>query len=120
MEIYSQYRLEDFFQKHSWQGGLTLPEVQVLYSCAMKRANEEREFQMALRGFDPKSASSSSNNKEAANQSQKQPQHQDMPIFGDPKEYEHMTQEEKDQLTQKMMCSHKKWAQKGKIGRKNG
>jgi len=31
-------------------------------------------------------------------------------MFGDPKEYEHMSPEEREELTQKMLGKHKIWA----------
>jgi hypothetical protein len=33
-----------------------------------------------------------------------------VPLFGDPKDYESMSQEEREELTRKMMGKHKQWA----------
>lgn len=35
-----------------------------------------------------------------------------VPVFGDPSQYEHMTQEQREELTKKMMNKHKQWAGK--------
>ena len=36
---------------------------------------------------------------------------QELPLFQDPKSYDHLSQEEKDKLTKEMKRKHKKWAQ---------
>ena len=42
-------------------------------------------------------------------------------VFGDPDSYKKMSQEEKEELTQKMMGNHKQWSSGGGIGSvKNG
>lgn len=107
MEFYPQYRIDDFFHKHGWEGGLTLPQVRTLYTCAMKRKGDDYRFQALLHGvnLDDSSSSSSSSKKP-----QQQPQNQSLPIFGDPEDYSHLSQEEKDKLTQNMMRQHQSWA----------
>ncbi len=39
-----------------------------------------------------------------------------MYLFKDPKEYEKMTVEERQKLTDKMMSQHKGWAEKARMG----
>jgi len=41
-----------------------------------------------------------------------------VPLFGDPEDYESMSQEKREELTQKMMGKHKAWAGKSLLGPK--
>lgn len=111
MENYSQYRFEDFYIKHGWEGGITLNQVEALYIHALRRKQEDYRFQAALHGakFDD----------DQQQTSKKEPK-QSLPIFRDPEEYEHMSKEEKDKITQNMKQQHKAWAGKMLKGKKNG
>jgi len=116
MQFYPQYRLEDFYGKHQYQGGLTLNQVEVLYEQAMIRKTEEFKFHAAIHGasFDEdknKSDGTQQSSQRSASEL-KQPSNQSLPIFQDPKEYERMDDAQKEQLTQKMMKQHKQWAKK--------
>lgn len=107
MEFYPQYRFEDFYRKHYWQGGLALSQVQALYKHAMGRKNDEYRFYALLHGADLDTTQ------------QQQPANQSLPIFGDPESYKNMSKEERDNLTNKMMGQHKGWARQA-IGKANG
>lgn len=41
---------------------------------------------------------------------------QSLPIFKDPSEYEHMSEEERKELTQKMMGKHQAWVAQSAVG----
>jgi hypothetical protein len=105
MQFYSQYRLEDFYQKHYWQGGVTLNQVHVLYEQAIKRKNEEYRFFALLHGADP-----DADGTERQDNSHKQQNSQSLPLFQDPEKYSHLSKEERDELTAKMMGKHRNWA----------
>lgn len=120
MEFYPQYRFEDFYRKHYWQGGLALSQVQALYKHAMERKSNEYRFYALLHGADLDKSSSTSKQSDNSTPSQpQQPANQSLPIFGDPESYKHMSKEERDELTNKMMSQHQGWARKG-IGKANG
>lgn len=112
MELYSQYRFEDFYYKHGWEGGLSLNQVEALYIHAMRRKQEEYNFQATLHGFNI-------NDKQTQSVDQKEKE-QSLPIFRDPEEYKHMSKEEQDELTQNMKQHHEAWASQVLKGKKNG
>lgn len=118
MEFYPQYKIDDFFHKHVWEGGLTLSQVHTLYVCAMRRKNDEYRFYALLHGHD---LDKDKNNKSKTSSQRRQQQQskQSLPIFGDPEEYKNMSKEERDNLTQKMMKQHQTWA-KSSTGKKIG
>lgn len=114
MQYYPQYRLEDFYKKHYWQGGITLNQTKILYEQALLRELDSRKFQASIHGIDlndkeQNKASEQSTDNYKIVPSQK---NQSLPIFQDPKEYEHLSTEEKEKLTQKMIGKHRKWAKK--------
>lgn len=115
METYSQYRIEDFYERHGWQGGLTVSQIQSLYHYAIKRKGEEYKFLALIHGVNLDSSGDSQQQSQ-----QQQPQNQSLPIFGDPeKDYAHLSAEEKEKETEKMMRQHRGWAQQA-IGKTNG
>lgn len=124
METFPQYKLEDFYRKHYYQGGIHLFQVQLMYEYIQKREIEKYEFHASLQGIDlrkemkkHKSTKNSINRqKQLLDQQEKK---QDMPLFRDPEEYKNLSQEERDELTKKMMGQHRQWVQgKQKIGGK--
>jgi len=117
MEFYPQYRLEDFYRKHFWQGGLSLSQVQALYKHAVERKEQEYNFYAKLHGFDLDKATAQKTTE--TSRASEQPANQSLPIFGDPESYKHMSKEERDDLTKKMMGQHKGWARQA-IGKSNG
>ena len=102
MAIYPQYRFDHFFRLSYIEGGLTIQQVQALYETYCKRIHEEREFLAAIHGIDTKGG----DKKKDADQIE---QKQGLPLFRDPSEYEGMTQEEKNKITQEMMGKHRGW-----------
>ena len=80
--------------------------MKVLYSEWEKRENDRRKFELLIHGgkidesITTVSARSSSPN--------------DYMMFRDPKEYESMTKEEREELTRKMMKGHKEILERSK------
>ena len=90
------------------QGGLTYSQIIGLYEFKLKEDKVDICFQAALHGAqlkdEPQKASKAGD--------------EVVPLFGDPKEYELMPQEKREELTQKMMGKHKAWAGKSLLGPK--
>ncbi len=108
MEKYPQYRFEHFFRFSYIEGGLTIQQVQALYETHCKRVYEERKFLAAINGVDVSGEGEKEGTKSSVNYD-KIEKKQGMPLFRDPSEYEDMSQEEKDKLTNNMMSQHKQW-----------
>jgi hypothetical protein len=72
-----------------------------LYEYKLKEDEEHLRFQAAIHGAKLKSTGriSDKGNLEKA-----------VPMFGDPKEYETLSQEKREEMTEKMMGKHKIWA----------
>lgn len=85
---------------------MTHRQLQALVNLAQEREYNRRRFDAAIHGIDLDKAlaktSASSPSTVSSN---------DGLIFKDPKEYEHLTQQEKEALTEKMMKKFKAWAQ---------
>lgn len=84
------------------------------YNCAEK-IEEERRFQAAIHGIDLDKEQSSSKKTQSptGEQAKDIEEKQGLPIFRDPDDYDHMSQEERDSLTKDMMKKHKNWAEQG-------
>ena len=86
------------------KGGLTYNQIQCMYDCAMKERNREYEVIGAFHGVSVGKGSSVNKNEIPAGVEE------DQFIFKDPSAYAHMTQEEREELTQKMLGNHQRWA----------
>lgn len=92
------------------QGGLTHSQIIGLYEFKLKEDEDNLRFQAAIHGA------------KLTGVSQKAPQEvpktgdEVVPLFGDPKDYDSMPQEEREELTKKMMGKHKVWAGKSLLG----
>ena len=117
METYPQYRFEDFYRKHFYQGGLTLPQVQILYKTSVRRKNDEYIFLAGIHGIDISKDVRQESQSSAGEQA---PKEMTLFTFGDPKEYEHLTPEQRQELTEKMMLQHQQWSGQVLKGKKNG
>jgi hypothetical protein len=107
MHYYPSYRLEDFYQKSFKQGGLTAGQINVLYGNYIKQINSEFKFQAALQGIDLDKTG-----KSTSRVTPKQSSTNALPLFGSPEDYAHLSEEERQEMTQKMMGKHKSWVQK--------
>lgn len=127
MEHYPAYRLEDFYYKSFREGGITLQQAHILFQHCQKREKDRLRFQGLLHGFDIDKESEEKpdkpkNKKQTSREFRKKfdeaQKKQSLPIFRDPSEYNNLSKEEKDKLTNKMMAQHKGWAKGFKnIGR---
>jgi len=79
----------------------------VLYEDSEKRLADRMRFEAQIHGIDVKEDSSRPQKKSAARTDGKC-------IPGDPDSYSHLSMEERDELTRKMMGKHKVWAQETK------
>lgn len=73
----------------------------VLFEDYQERQMQERRFQAAIHGINL--------DKEMKKQTMKKKEGSSF-MFGDPKEYEKMSEEEKEKKTEEMMGKHKSWA----------
>lgn len=105
----TSYRLEHFYTLSFLDGGVTKSQLIELYSQLVKLQNQEVEFNAALHGADI------SGSKEPTAGESKTPQKQSLPVFGDPSEYENLSDAEKEQRTSEMMTSHKEWVKTKKV-----
>lgn len=76
-----------------------------LFDNIQKSKEHELKFQAGIHGVELKD----SNNHADRVDNLERP----VPFFGDPDEYKHLSVEEREQLTQKMMGKHKTWAKGG-------
>lgn len=83
------------------QGGLTFFQLEGLYHNIQIIKLREFKIQASLHGAEIKGERST---KEMAQE------HENVPLFRDPSEYEAMTQEDRDKETQRMMGLHKRWS----------
>lgn len=82
----------------------------VLFDHAKKREWDNYKFQAAMHGVDLEEGVMKSGGKKEAPKNEF--------VFGSPEDYAHLTKEEREELTKKMMGQHKSWASKTPLGRK--
>ncbi len=94
-----------------------------MYEESLKLKEHEYKVYAALHGIDlfdkeknegEVKDNGSVNSKQSKNKL-RQPANQTLPLFRDPSEYAHMSQEERQSLTDKMKSQHKSWVKKGKL-----
>lgn len=114
MHHYPCYRIEDFYQKSFKQGGLTLGQIQVLFEYYVKKENENYKFHAAIQGIDleKEANKASTGSKPQSRANTKTPNNNALPMFGAPEDYTYLSEEEKKELTAKMMGSHRSWVNK--------
>jgi hypothetical protein len=83
------------------EGGLTHDQMVGLYEHKLKEDEEHLRFQAAIHG---------AKLKETGRPTTKNNLGKAVPMFGDPKDYESLSQEEREEMTDKMMGKHKIWA----------
>jgi len=74
----------------------------VLFEDSQKRLSDKMRFEARIHGIDVKEGSSEPQKEKAKC------------VPGDPDSYSHLSMEERDELTRKMMGKHKVWAQETK------
>ena len=92
------------------EGGLTEPQVETLFFEAVKRTNRQNAIIASFHGYEISDSENSSGR--SAVKKEHLPPGVSNPktfVFGDPKEYEGMSEGQKAQLTQEMMGNHHNW-----------
>jgi hypothetical protein len=79
-----------------------------LYEYKLKEDEENIRFQAAIHGAKLKDTPQKVSKTEDGA----------VPLFGDPKDYESMSREKREELTQRMMGKHKVWAGQSGLGAK--
>lgn len=116
MENFPQYKLHDFFQKHYYQGGVHIYQVQFMYEHIMERKYNEHRFLAGVHGIDLDKELGKKGQKTESETLDDQQKKQDLPLFKDPDEYDNMSEEERERITQEMKSKHKSWVKQGKTG----
>jgi hypothetical protein len=80
---------------------LTYNQIVGLYEYYLKEEEAALRFQAAIHG---------AKIKETGPPTTKDNLDKSVPMFGDPKDYESLSQEEREEMTAKMMGKHKLWA----------
>ena len=89
----TSYKLNDFYNKSFLQGGITLSQANALFDEIQKIKSKELETQAALQGIDL--------DKDSGKKKQ-----EDL-VFGNPEDYKDLSEEQKQELTDKMMNKFK-------------
>jgi len=97
--------LKDFTLPY-YQGGLTLVQIEILYDEVQDRLSDNYKFLAAIHGVKVDDGGQQT----PPVSTQQQTDTQSFPLFQDPKAYEHLSADEKDELTKKMMGKHSLWA----------
>ncbi len=110
----TSYKIDDFYLKSFLQGGITLRQANTLFTEIQKIKSEEFKVQAALQGVDIDKDKAISSPTASSTKSPSM-------IFGDPNEYNSLSKDEAQNLTEKMMGKHKHWAgEKKGLGGEDG
>jgi uncharacterized FlgJ-related protein len=82
------------FNKTFYEGGLTISQVQSLYELNQNRELDRMKFFAKLQGID-------------IDKQLKKREQENKTLFRDPKDYEDLSDEERAELTQEMMKTHR-------------
>lgn len=105
MQLYPSATIERFTGSYQ-DGAYTYAQVEAMFSHAIKSKNDHYKFQASLHGFDI-SKESDGLTDGAVPEGVKRNEF----VFGDPSKYDDMTQEEREELTKKMMGNWISFAQ---------
>ena len=114
LEHYNQYTLAHFYKLSYRDGGLTMGQIITLHEHSAKRKNEYYKFLAAINGIDLDKENGNGNGNGNGNNELNIPNN-DM-TFRDPSDYEHMSDQEKEELTKKMMGGHMRAIQTSGFG----
>jgi len=85
------------------QGGPTIKQVYALFDNIQKSKQYELTFMAGIHGVELKDKKTNHTDNVKSK----------VPFFGDPSEYEDLSDQEKDEMTKNMMRKHKNWATGG-------
>lgn len=88
------------------EGGITIKQFNALFEQLQKIEYDKFKIQAKMQGIEFK------DDKNGAGMTDVDPA---VPLFKDPSEYEGMTEEERESLTQKMMGKHKSFVNKQRV-----
>ncbi len=94
----TNYTLHDIYVKSFFDGGMTVQQFWILMCELQGIQNEEFEFQVTLHGGKIKKSKQRSIDENIR---------ADVPLFGDPDDYDKMSEAERTVLTQRMVTKHK-------------
>ena len=100
------YTLHDMYNTRFLDGGPTYKQVIALFNHAQDDRKGYYIFMGAIHGVDILKEESKTNTKRKHIEKDKQ---QQVLVFGDPETYKNLSDNEKQQLTEEMMKSHKNW-----------
>ncbi len=100
----TSYRLDDFYNKTYCKGGPTLSQVGALYDEIQKAKEVEFRFQATIHGVEIK------DDLKPPTQKQSDSKEPVVPLFGNPEAYVNLTDQEKEDLTSKMLNKHRSWS----------
>ena len=104
---YPSFTLLDFFAKTFLQGGVTRNQLMFLFDSADKERYEDHRFLAAIQGID---IDGDDKEKRGTPQSIDTELKKEPFVFRDPKDYEHLSEEERDSMTQNMLRHWKKFS----------
>jgi bisphosphoglycerate-dependent phosphoglycerate mutase len=95
LEKFPQYRLEDLTRKSFFQGGLVPKQFTTLLNCAIKNENTRNRFYANIHGVKIKNHDAGRGNEKVIDIRS---------IYnGDPKSVQHLSQDEREQMTRDLM-----------------
>ena len=105
MRNYPTYRIEDFYTKSFREGGITYPQFLFLHKAADDYAYNQNVFLAAIHGIDMEETSTKIKAAPQTTTTKTTTKHtpDNGVLFGDPEQYSHLSDQERTDLTQKML-----------------
>lgn len=103
--------MDDFFRKSFCEGGITVKQFNALFDELQGIEYDKFKLDGRLHGVEFKDDKSGNSKNSNFSDAHVDPE---VPLFKDPSDYDSMTEDEKNSMTQKMMGKHKSFVkQKG-------
>ena len=100
------------FRLHYKEGGITYPQIEFMYESCLKDKLQDYKIIGSLHGVDI----SGKKNEVSKNQLPPGVEKAEHFVFGAPEDYAHLSAEERDSLTKRMMAHHEGFAGSSKLG----
>ena len=111
---YPSVKMVDF-RSHYKEGGITFPQIEFMYESCVKDKLQDYKIIGSLHGVDISGEGKSV----PSNQLPPGVDKAEHFVFGAPEDYEHLSEQERDDLTKKMMSHHEIFAGGSKLGVEN-
>ena len=98
---YPAYRIEDFYIKTYREGGLTYQQFIFMHEMADEAEYDQNRFVAAIHGIDIEAEAD--NTSPLVSDSPRKSSTPSSMLFRDPKEYSHLSDQERQELTEKML-----------------